>query len=144
MKPRHLTWLVTAAALSAGLSARAQQPSTTETDPAGQTRGTQGSGATGAGDTGATPGNPAGDPATDATTRPADESRPMGTSPEDRTRTADDMGRPYDRAGSADQPKKKKRSFWDRITGRNKHLDAEDRDGMPAETGSGTETRPQP
>ena len=51
-----------------------------------------------------------------------------------------------DRDGSAEQPKKRKRSFWDRITGRNKHLDEdyrdEDRRGMePGETP--TETRPQ-
>lgn len=146
MKPRHLTWLVTAAALSAGLSAYAQQPSGSDSDPAGQSRGTgsqggmQGSGSQ-SGDTGTMgTGSGMGSGSTGETT-----TTPGSTSPDDRTTTGDDMGRGYDRTGSAEQPKKKKRSFWDRITGRNKHLDAENR-GMesPAETGSDTETRPQP
>jgi hypothetical protein len=142
MKPRHLTWLVTAAALSAGLSAFAQQnPSgATETDPS---RPSPEAAPTGTQDRDIRGTDPAATPTTDpAATTPG---TPMGTSPEDRTRTGDDMGRDYDRDGRAEQPKKKKRSFWDRITGRNKHLDAQDRDmNAPAETGSGTETRPQP
>jgi hypothetical protein len=69
---------------------------------------------------------------------------PPATRHEDADRASDDMGRPYDREGRAEQPKKRKRSFWDRITGRNKHLDAQD-ESMPG-TGpetAPTETRPQ-
>lgn len=120
MKPRHLTWLVTAAALSAGLSAYAQQPPANETDPA---RPSPEAAPTGTQDRDIRATDPATAPSSDRDMNTA----PMGTSPEDRTRTGDDMGREYDREGRAEQPKKKKRSFWDRITGRNKHLDAETR-----------------
>lgn len=129
MKPRHLTWLVTAAALSTALSATAQQtqPTGTDTEPGQTTQGSEG------------PQDRMGD--TTRGTPPGDSSSPGQDAARD-----DDMGRPYDRDGSAEQPKKKKRSFWDRITGRNKHLDedyrGDERRGMePGETP--TETRPQ-
>lgn len=126
MKPRHLTWLVTAAALSA-LSASAQQTPPTDADrqPSQQSPGSQDGMGRDAGD------------ATAPETPPATRER-------DTYRASDDMGRPYDRDGRAEQPKKRKRSFWDRITGRNKHLDAQDSDapGATPETAP-TETRPQ-
>lgn len=126
MKPRHLTWLVTAAALSA-LSASAQQtpPADTDRQPSQQSPGSQ-----------------------DGTGRDARETETYGTPPatrhEDANRAADGMGRPYDRDGRAELPKKRKRSFWDRITGRNKHLDAQDSDAPEATPETvPTETRPQ-
>lgn len=126
MKPRHLTWLVTAAAFSA-LSAAAQQTPPTDTDrqPSQQSPGSQ----DGMG----------------RDTRGTETSdMPPATRHEDANRASDDMGRSYDRDGSAEQPKKRKRSFWDRITGRNKHLDVQDSDAPDAtpETAP-TETRPQ-
>lgn len=123
MKPRHLTWLVTAATLTA-LSASAQQTPPTDADrqPSQQYPAAQ-------------------DDMGRDTSDPADT--PPATRHEDAGRVSDDMGRPYDPDGSAEQPKKRKRSFWDRITGRNKHLDAEQPapERQPGEVP--TETRPQ-